>query len=78
MKKIVLSITIIINMLLFSSCNDGFMERIPQDSLTESTVFSNYGTFKTYAWSLYSVFTNGNIARRPGSNGYGKIGRAHV
>ena len=70
MKKIVLSITIIINMLLFSSCNDGFMERILQDSLPESTVFSNYGTFKTYAWSLYSVFTNGNIAIRPGSTVY--------
>lgn len=71
MKKIILTLTIIINTLLFSSCNDSFMERIPQDSLTESTVFSNYGTFKTYAWSLYSVFTNSNISRRPGSNGYG-------
>ena len=71
MKKIILSLTIIVNMLALSSCNDSFMERIPQDALTESTVFSNYKTFQTYAWSLYSVFSNGNIARRVGSNGYG-------
>ena len=71
MKKIILSLTIIVNMLALSSCNDSFMERIPQDALTESTVFSNYKTFQTYAWSFYSVFSNGNIARRVVSNGYG-------
>ena len=32
----------------FTSCNDSFMERYPDISLTEQTVFSNYNTFKTY------------------------------
>ena len=36
----------------FTSCNDSFMERYPDTSLTEQTVFSNYNTFKTYAWGL--------------------------
>ena len=39
----------------FTSCNDSFMERYPDTSLTEQTVFSNYNTFKTYAWGLYGV-----------------------
>lgn len=54
-----------------SACNDNFMERYPDTNLTEATVFGNYGTFKTYSWSLYGVFTNGNILRRPGTGGYG-------
>ena len=53
----------------FTSCNDSFMERYPDTSLTEQTVFSNYNTFKTYAWGLYGVFTNTNILRIPGTNG---------
>ena len=28
----------------FTSCNDSFMERYPDTSLTEQTVFSNYNT----------------------------------
>ena len=48
----------------FTSCNDNFMELYPDTSLTEKTVFSNYNTFKTYSWGLYSVFENGNILRR--------------
>ena len=53
----------------FTSCNDSFMERYPDTSLTEQTVFSNYNTFKTYAWGLYGVFSNTNILRIPGTNG---------
>ena len=53
----------------FTSCNDSFVERYPDTSLTEQTVFSNYNTFKTYAWGLYGVFTNTNILRIPGTNG---------
>lgn len=53
-----------------TSCNDSFMTRLPEDSLTESTVFNTYKTFQTYSWGLYGVFTNGNISRRPGVAGY--------
>lgn len=51
------------------SCNDSFMDRYPDTELTETTVFSNYNTFKTYAWGLYGVFTNNNILRIPGTDG---------
>ena len=41
----------------FTSCNDSFMERYPDTSLTEQTVFSNYNTFKTYAWGIiWSIY----------------------
>lgn len=57
---------------LLSSCNNDYMERLPDTSLTESTVFTNYNTFKTYAWSLYGTFTDhGNILRTVGTSGYG-------
>lgn len=68
MKKIIYSI-LVATVLGFTSCNDSFMDLLPDTSLTEQTVFSNYNTFKTYSWGLYSVFENGNILRRPGTGG---------
>ena len=68
MKKIIFTL-LTLAVIAFSSCNDSFMERYPTTSLTEPTVFAGYNTFKTYAWGLYSVFTNGNLLRRPGTGG---------
>ncbi len=68
MKKIIY-IALVATGLTLSACNDSFMERYSDTSLTENTVFGNYNTFKTYAWGLYEVFTNGNILRRIGSDG---------
>jgi len=70
MKKFIYSIATVAVALSMSSCNDSFMDQYPDTELTESTVFSNYNTFKTYAWGLYGVFTNDNILRRPGVGGY--------
>lgn len=72
MKKIIYT-TFVAAGLALSSCNDSFMERYQDTQLTEETSFSNYNTFKTYAWGLYEVFTNNNILRYVGSNGYGSF-----
>ena len=69
MKKIIYSLMIMAGLAAMPGCNDDFMEHSPKDSLTEETVFSTYSTFKTYAWGLYNVFTNGNMLRRPGTGG---------
>lgn len=43
--------------LLMSSClNNGFLEVYPKGQQTESSVFTTYENFKTYAWGLYNVF----------------------
>lgn len=68
MKKIIFTFLTLTTIAL-TSCNDSFMERYPTTSLTETTVFGSYNTFKTYSWGLYSVFTNGNLLRRPGTGG---------
>lgn len=68
MKKIIYTVLAAMG-LSFSACNDSFMERYSDTNLTEGTAFGNYSTFKTYAWGLYDVFTNGNILRRIGTDG---------
>ena len=62
-NKIIILIAII---LMTSSCNDSFLDRLPVEDLTEETSFETYGNFKTYAWSLYGVFENTNILKRLG------------
>ncbi len=43
--------------LFFFSClNDRFLDVYPKDRQTESTAFTTYDNFKTYAWGLYNVF----------------------
>lgn len=63
---------------LFGSCNDSFLDIDPVESLTEDTAFDTYDNFKTYSWSLYGVFGNGNILRHIGSNGQGSIYQGDV
>lgn len=56
MKKIY--ITTLIAALSLGACNDDFSEKYPIESQTEATAFITYDNFKTYAWSLYSIFDN--------------------
>lgn len=44
--------------LTFGACNDDFLEKNPVESQTEATAFKTYSNFKTYSWSLYSMFDN--------------------
>ena len=59
--------------LISTSCNDSFLEKLPVESLTEETFFNKYDDFKTYAWSLYGVFENGNILRNLNDNADGGL-----
>lgn len=56
MKKIL--ILSIAATLTLGACNDDFLEKAPVESQTEATAFKTYSNFKTYAWSLYSIFDN--------------------
>ncbi len=56
MKRIYI-LTILATFLLVA-CNDDFLEKSPIESQTEETAFKTYDNFKTYSWSLYSVFNN--------------------
>ncbi|MEG1617904.1 MAG: RagB/SusD family nutrient uptake outer membrane protein [Bacteroidales bacterium] len=47
--------------LSFASCNDSFLDYVPKTSLTEETAFVSYNNFKTYAWGLYNIFSDGGM-----------------
>lgn len=60
MKKYFLGI---VAMLALASCNDDYLEKYPQDSLSEQTAFVTADNFKTFSWGYYGVFTSGNFYR---------------
>lgn len=37
-------------------CKKNFLDKTPQDKLTETTTFQTYKGFQTYAWSFYDIF----------------------
>lgn len=51
------------------SCNNDFLDELPQDKYTEQTAFRSYDNFKTYAWSLYNIFSSGNHLQRIQNSG---------
>lgn len=65
MRKYILTIIAGLSLL---ACNDEFLEKLPIESQTEATSFKTYSNFKTYAWQLYSVFSDGNVLRNVGTN----------
>ncbi len=67
MKKYILILIFAVSTLV--SCNNSFLEKLPIETLTESTAFGSYNNFQTYAWSLYSIFDNANILRKIGTYG---------
>lgn len=42
--------------LLFTACNDDYMDRYPIEKPIEATAFKTYENFKTYSWGLYETF----------------------
>ena len=57
MKNILIRILAVVSLCMtMASCNDSFLEVYPKDQQTEATAFQTYENFKTYAWSLYSIF----------------------
>lgn len=49
---------------LLAGCNDQTMNRFPKEAQTEMTAFVSNENFRTYAWSLYDIFSQkDNIER---------------
>lgn len=55
--------------LLLAACNDDFLEKKPVTDLTEDNAFASYNNFAAFAYPLYAIFTDGNIATSPGAIG---------
>ena len=43
-------------MLIFSACDDTYLDRFPKDQLTVETTFTVNSNFETYAWGFYGYF----------------------
>ncbi|GAA3555156.1 RagB/SusD family nutrient uptake outer membrane protein [Snuella lapsa] len=52
--KNIYKIMAVLLLLVFSSCSESFLEKLPKDQLTVSTTFTTNANFETYAWSLYA------------------------
>lgn len=70
MKLKNITICLILSSLFLGACNDDSMDRFPIEKQSPETAFQTYKNFQTYAWSLYSIFTNSNITRSYQSNGW--------
>lgn len=44
-----------------TSCNDDYLEKYPQTSLTEQNAFQTYENFQAYMYNSYNLFTNASI-----------------
>jgi hypothetical protein len=55
MKKIYITLTLSL-LLVFTGCNEEFLDKLPKDQLTIQTTFTTNSNFETYAWSLYNTF----------------------
>lgn len=47
---------LLFTVVLMTSCNKDFLDKVPLDQQTEATSFKTYDNFKTYAWGLYDLF----------------------
>ena len=63
MKTYILLFSLFALLLSAISCNDEFLERYPIETQTVGTAFKSYDNFKTFSWSLYDVFTDGDITQ---------------
>ena len=55
MKKLYIIFTVSL-LLIFSGCNEEFLDKLPKDQLTEGTTFTTNANFETYIWSMYNAF----------------------
>lgn len=55
MKNFIILLVIVVTG--FTACNDEFLEKYPIERASEATAFKTYDNFQTYAWGLYSYFT---------------------
>lgn len=51
-----LKILFVASLTILTGCDDDFLEKTPENALTESSTFQTYTGFKTYAWGFYDIF----------------------
>jgi hypothetical protein len=56
MKNIKFILIAILSSILVIACDEDFLDQVPKDELSESTIFSTYNNIKTYSWSFYNFF----------------------
>jgi hypothetical protein len=61
MKNIIKTTCIFIFALLLCNCDDRLEEILPEDSLSEAVIFSNFSTIEAATVGVYDAFQNGNI-----------------
>jgi len=64
MKKIQNLLAYTLFLLFIVSCNEDFLEKLPQDSLAETNTFSTNNSIRTYVWQLYEMFEAHNEVGR--------------
>ncbi|TKG95333.1 RagB/SusD family nutrient uptake outer membrane protein [Puteibacter caeruleilacunae] len=65
--KLIKTINILLILALFAGCNDDYLERFPQTSITEKNFFSNVEDLKTYSYQFYD-YINPTYWDRPSDN----------
>ena len=68
MKKLIIGLLTIIG-IVFTACNDDFLEKYPQTDLTEENSFLSYDNYRYFMYPCYEMFNNTNI--QTAVNGYG-------
>lgn len=61
MKKIIISLVLVIGGFLTYSCDDSFMDKAPITELTEDNALNSYDNFMSFMWPCYEMFTNTTI-----------------
>ena len=68
MKKLVIGFLVMLGV-IFSACNDDFLEKYPKTDLTEGNSFLSYDNYRYFMYPCYEMFSDVTI--RTAVNGYG-------
>lgn len=70
MKKFILLAVFLGSSILFTACNDEYLEKTPLTDLTEQNAFLEYNNFKAFMYPCYELFTNTTIRTNMNSSYY--------
>ncbi|TKG97332.1 RagB/SusD family nutrient uptake outer membrane protein [Puteibacter caeruleilacunae] len=62
MRKI--HIYAVLLLLIFTACEETYLDRFPKDQLTVETTFTTNSNFETYVWGFYSWFGGYNLGQQ--------------
>lgn len=61
LKNKILTALCVVSATAMVACNDDYLEKYPQTTLTEENAFQTSDNFKAYMYNSYDLFTNANI-----------------